>query len=42
LDQVFDLLLTTASGDVLVDKMINFKGLIISVITIGDDGVWMV
>jgi hypothetical protein len=42
LDQVFDLLLTTASGDALVDKMINFKGLIIGVIAIGDDGIQMV
>jgi hypothetical protein len=27
------------SGDMLVDKMINFKGLIIGIITIGNDGV---
>jgi hypothetical protein len=28
-----------ASGDVLVDKIINFKGLIIGIIAISNDGI---
>jgi hypothetical protein len=30
------------SGDALVDKMVNFKGLIIGIIAVGNNGIWMV
>jgi hypothetical protein len=30
------------SGNALINKMINFKGLIIGVIAISNNGVWMV
>jgi hypothetical protein len=42
LDQVFNLLLTTASSNALVDKMVDFKGLIIGIIAVGNNGIWMV
>jgi hypothetical protein len=30
-----------ACGNALVNKVVNFKGLIIGVITIGNNGVWI-